>query len=205
MWTSLLYVNRSFEARPPTVLLWEELTQDRPGSVALVSRPWRVIRECGHGMSHDIRFSHELRASIGDGSGNQSVPIGLVPGGEYAIVDDTGSARLVLVGHDQGHRYSVRNESPISVLLSIHRSGSVVADGWVGSGRSTSWSDDRELRAAGLTWRPPSWDALLRDSFVRPTTLRLHGVRRAEVVMVGGGPGARSRPLSFHSHDVESW
>lgn len=205
MWTRLLYRNRSSVAQPPSVLLWQDFTQDQRGTTGLVSRPWQLIQRCGHGMSHDVRFSHQLQALVGDGTGNQSRPIDLNPGREYKVVGGAGSARLVAGTMAGAHRYSVSNESTGPIRLSIQRDGLVAAECWLGVGNSTVWEDDYELKIVGVTWRPRSWSSLLDGSFLRPEILRLHGILRADVVMLGGGAGVGSRPLSFHLNDVESW
>ncbi len=198
----LRFVNRSLEARTPNVVVWQR--NCAPGA-ANTPVAWRVIRRCGYEWTHPFDLPEGLQVRIRDHGGSGRL-IPAPPGAQIRLwTDRSGRQRLETVPAGDPSIIQIGNLTHSAVAGEIWRGGRLLAvhsripPGAVAPSR---FSPSLTLSAvSGID----EGDPLAGRWLGNPTELDLRGVVRAQIMMVGGGPGASSRPLIFHLVNAERW
>ncbi len=199
----LRFVNRSLEGRPPNVVVWQR--NDAPGA-ASTPVAWRVIRRCGYEWTHPFDLPDGLQVRIRDQRGSGRL-IPAAPGAQIRWwTDRSGRQQLE----------AVPAEDPSIIQFgNLTDRGAVAGEIWRG-GKLLAIHPRIPPGAVAPFRFPPSLtlsavsgidegDPLTSRWLGVATELDLRGVVRAEIMMVGGGPGASSKPLIFHLLNVERW
>jgi len=200
----LRMINRSVEAPPPEVIVWQSNDAPGAGSTPVV---WRVIRRCWRDWTHPFALPSELSVGLRDGSGaGGTVP---VSDGTRLQVARSGSGRLRV---EEG---LARNPSLFEVCnlgcrgpldVEVRRGGRVLAvQRHLGFGaaarfrfRPTLWLSAVSGLEEGTPLDETVWLGV-------PVALDLFGLLSADIVMTGGGPGSGSTPLVFHLTRRRTW
>ena len=200
---NLRFVNRSLEGRPPNVVVWQR--NDAP---AAASTPvaWRVIRRCGYEWAHPFDLPDELQVRIRDHDGSGRL-IPAAPGAQIRCWTDRSGRR----------RFETAPAGDPSILQigNLTDRGAVAGEIWRG-GRLLAVHPRIPPGALAPFRFPPSLtfsavsgidegDPLTGRWLGVATELDLRGVVRGEIMMVGGGAGASSKPLTFHLVNGERW
>jgi hypothetical protein len=201
---ALRLTNYSFDRRPSNMVVWQH--NDAPGA-ASTAVAWKVIERCGYGWTHPFEVPHQLFVRIRQASGSGRL-----------LAAELGTEVRIQRGRSGELLFeTTRSEDP--TLIQIHHLAghdAVVGEIWRG-GRVLA-VQPRILSGTIASFRfPPSLlfstvskieegDLLDSKRWLGVTTeLHLLGAARADIVMTGGGPGARSRPHVFHLLNVETW
>ncbi len=199
----LRFINRSLEGRAPNVVVWQH--NDAPGA-ATTPVAWRVIRRCSYEWGHPFDLPDRLQVRIRDHGGSRRL-IPAVPGAQIRLwTDRSGRRRFETVP---------AGDPSIIQIGNLTDRGAIAGEIWRG-GRLLAVHPRIPPGAVAPFRFPPSLtlsavsgidegDPLTGRWLGVPKELDLRGVVRAEIMMVGGGPGASSAPLIFHLLNVERW
>lgn len=200
----LRLINRSAEAMPPEVAVWQ--CNDVPGgaSTAVI---WKVIRRCWRDWEHPFDLPGRLRMLLRDSAGARLWAPAHVGAQIRALAGESGVLRLETARATDPSTFEIRNLSLRSALT------------------AEIWRGDRVLAvqrgiAVGATvpfrFRPSLWlsavsrleeGAPLNGGMWLgfPVELDLFGFVSTDIVMTGGGPGPRSTPLTFQLTGGRTW
>ena len=201
----LSFINRSYDVNRSDVIIFQT-----NGAASGAERPvaWKVIKRCPNDWSHPFAFSNELHLGIGDSDGNHSPRIPVTPG-TLAWVSPGPDGGVALVAGRGKDPTTIQVESRVQIGgfdAEVYRDGRLLSRhlGLAPRARAGFRFNQRVCLFAGSGIDEGD---LLRRSELRwrvLTELDLLGVRRADIVMTGGGCGPHATPLRFHLHRAET-
>ena len=196
------FVNRAYDLERPDVVFFQRDRANRQSEVVA----WKVVHRCGVDWHHPFRVPRRLDLSLVDADGNHTPPIELREGRRYTLARRRDGARCWLSGPArEPTSIEVSNRlaaEPISCRLTRDERP-VVPLRRVAPGGETSFSLGLGLWV-GAVWRARQGKPLGPfEVEASPTCLDLAAIRRAEVLMVGGGTGASALPFRFHLRPLE--
>jgi hypothetical protein len=166
---------------------------------------WHVIRNCGFGNNHPFSYPETMQVTVNDSYGNYTPKLDAEPGQQFAVALTGSGQSLVLDGAAGSHSevQVVNRLAQGAINASIFKKGALLATTrslapkqmagfafaptlWIGA---VSWVDQGEVMSAAMV-----------DEI--DTELSLLGVRSADIVMTGGGPGPQSTALTFTLQNV---
>lgn len=187
----LNYVNRSPATPAPDVVLWHEDARN-----GWVSVPYAVIRRCTYGNGRQIPCPAALTASLVDFHRNQSLPIAVCPGRDYAGSWCEGVLRLHEVGTRSDSRIGfVFEDTEQIAAVAVQRSDWDVLRQRVRAERPLVLQPPRELLAAAVSWRVTDWPSLLEERAAHAARCPVIGRPGMRLVLTGGGPGPDAGPF----------
>jgi hypothetical protein len=199
--TQFKLINRSSGFYPADVMLSEPASCFDEQTMLF---PWLLIRNCSEGFSHPFSYEQETELSLRDDCGNFSSPVALVPGLRYYIQQAGQKQHLVAGEHTEDGRIEIFNDlAEGAPAICIQRSKRLTAcrsnlvPGEIFSFRIP---DALYFRKCSGRYSPRRVRELQADNY--STLLPAAGLLSADVVMTGGGYGAKAQRYSFHYEHV---
>jgi len=200
--TQLTFINRSDDRADSEVVLFQKNTVPTMDELVVA---WKVIRYCGRDCYHPFVYTAAFQVSVSDGDGNYSPRVTARDGQLLAVTPTPSGRRLAIQGPAPSLlEVQVANELPIgAVNVNLFKNGKLLA-------RKTSVVPQQK---AVFQFKPTLWIGVVSEvvqgqamssaviSSVN-TELSLLGIASADIVMVGGGPGADALPFTFTLENV---
>lgn len=204
MYTDLTYINLSMDASLPRIIVLQK-NLGQGDTHPLIA--WKVIRNCGYEWSHPIRFDWGLSLGLSDIHGNESPRVSLEGKGvQHQMCSGTDGGVIVKAGPGQMEISVSNRTSRESYTARIYRSGCLLAvRPRVLPGETVNFHfNNTILIGTGLrvSQGQPLHPGRLSDF---KTQMDLSGLKKARILMLGGGPGPGSKPLRFFLEGREKW
>ena len=204
MYTDLTYINLSMDANLPRIIVLQKNLEQGDNQSPIA---WKVIRNCGYEWTHPFRFDWGLSVALADIHGNESPRISMDRQGiQRRVRTRTGGSIIVKAGPGPMD-ISVSNQTTgESFIAKIYRSGRLLAVcPWIRPGEEVNFQFNTTILigtglrvAEGRQLHP----GRLSDF---KTQIDLSGLKKARILMLGGGPGPGSTPLNFFLEGKERW
>lgn len=195
----LRYVNASFEVPAPDVFIFQPNVASRREPLV-----WKRIRHCTYGWSYSFVYPEEIDLVLGY-DGSYTPPRRVVRGAGLLVWRKPGGGVGVEELPAQGDdRITVLNVGTVGMVEAfVCRAGRPLAREPLLPGAEASFAFEPAL-VLGASRRIRSGAPVRRTSAARfYGRLDLRGIRRAGILMTGGGHGADAGPLCFQLYDVE--
>ena len=201
---NLNFINRSYDVNRSDIIIFQTNGAARGAERSVA---WKVIKRCPNDWSHPFTFSNELHLGIGDRDGNHCPRVPVTPGTLARVLPCPGGGVALVAGRGKDPT-TIHVESRVRVggyAAEVYRDGRLLSRhcGLAPRGRAGFRFNHRIWLFAGSGIDEGD---LLRCSELRwrvLTELDLLGVRRADILMTGGGYGPHATPLRFHLHRAE--
>ncbi|EJL24984.1 hypothetical protein PMI01_04560 [Caulobacter sp. AP07] len=198
----LNFINRSNDANNSKVVIFaKNVATNLAEAVA-----WRVIQNCGQGDNHPFVHPMTTQVGVSDSWGNYTPLQHAANGQQFSMVMGTSGDVLRESGPAASpSEIEVRNGLPKGgINAGIYKGGKLYA-------QETAI---RPQRTAVFQFKPTIWigvasqvvqGQVMNSAIVSQinTEISLLGVASADIVMTGGGPGAKSTPFEFSLANVE--
>lgn len=200
----LNFINGSNDQNNSTVVIFQKNVAADIDESAVA---WRVVKNCAVGFHHSFSFPLDIEISALDSWGNEIVkPIAAVCGSLYHV--HTGCSENSLSLLESGS-----SDKKVQLLNNL-KQGSIDA---------RIYRDERLLavkcgvlpeQKAVFEFKPSIWigvvphieEGQIMNSAITSginTEISLLGIKSADIVMTGGGPGPESTPYKFTLENVE--
>ncbi|MDR3679367.1 MAG: hypothetical protein P4L41_05325 [Flavipsychrobacter sp.] len=170
-----------------------------------VTVAWTVIQNCGQGWNHPFVYPSTMTVAASDSYGNFSTQLTASFGQRFSVVENESGDTLILSGQSSSlTEVEVLNALQMgAVNANIYKDGRLLA---------TKTSIAPEQKAV-FEFKPTVWIGVVSQvgegdvmnsailSNVN-TEISLFGIKSADIVMTGGGPGAESIPFMFTLQNV---
>lgn len=195
-------VNQSNDTNNSQIVIFQKNVATDFDEIAIA---WKVIQNLGQGDSHPFVFPMQMTVGASDSYGNatpqqpaehgQLFSMGLTPSGHQLQLSGSGTS---------AKEVQVLNALPQGAIdASIYRGGSLLA---------TKTAPAPQQKAV-FQFKPTIWigvvSQIVQGQVLNSTTisqinteLSLLGVRSADIIMTGGGPGQGSTPYQFSLENV---
>ncbi|WP_206956733.1 hypothetical protein [Trinickia acidisoli] len=198
----LNFVNRSNDANNSSIVIFQKNVATDFDELHVA---WKVIRNCGQGDNHPFRFPMATTVSTSDSYGNFMPQQDATNGQVFQVVRAPSGDVLQLASQPGSSKeVQVRNDLPQgAVNATIYKDGTALA-------LKTSIAPGQK---AVFEFKPTVWIGVasqveqgkLMNSAVMSdinTEISLLGIKSADIVMTGGGPGRLSLPFTFKLENV---
>lgn len=198
----LNFVNRSNDANNSSIVIFQKNVSTDFDELHVA---WKVIRNCGQGDNHPFRFPIAMAVSTSDSYGNYMPQQDATNGQVFQVVRaPSGDVLQLATQPGSSKEVQVRNDLPQgAVNATIYKDGTPLAI-------KTSIAPGQK---AVFEFKPTIWIGVasqveqgkLMNSAVMSdinTEISLLGLKSADIVMTGGGPGRLSLPFAFKLENV---
>jgi hypothetical protein len=200
---NLNFINQSNDTNNSQVVIFQKNTATNFDELAVA---WKVIQNCGQGWNHPFTFSGQTFAAAGDSWGNHSPQMLAAAGQIFSVVATPSGDALQLTSESPDtQEIGILNGLQTGVInANIFMDGSLLAT-------KTGVSPGQK---AVFQFKPTIWIGVVSQitegdvinsailSQVN-TEISLLGLKSADIVMTGGGPGPSSTPFIFTLQNVE--
>ncbi len=199
----LRFINMSNDRNNSDILIFQK--NEIPGLNEL-PLAWKVIRNCGRGWSHTIRYTLGTTVAVSDAFGNHSPQLPAESGDAFEVYRDASGNQLREVGQSNAPQAIKISNQLLSGNTNafVYRGGSVVV----------SKKNIAPGQVALFMFKPIIFigvgSNLVAGETVRKgivsqvnTEISLLGIRSADIVMTGGGAGVQAVPYSFSLQNVQ--
>ncbi|MCP8688100.1 hypothetical protein [Marinobacterium sedimentorum] len=166
---------------------------------------WKVIRNLGRDDSHPFVYSSDFFVSVEDNYGNYTPQLKANPGDLFAMVkDQTGDViKHAGTGH-YGNAFKVENHLEHgSIKAKIYKDGKLFNS-------SPSLAPDQKVTfelnpviCISAVSHIQEGDAIESAAVSsKPSEISLLGIKSADIVVTGGGPGSAAEPFKFELENV---
>lgn len=197
-------INQSNDANNSEILIFQKNVTPGFSEIAVA---WTVIQNMGQGDHHPFDFPLDLEVDANDAWGNYTPKFPASPGDAYAMVLNTSGDVLQRypAGAAQPTDIDLRNDLLRgSIGANIYRNGKLLAT-------KTSVAPQQK---AVFVFKPTIFigvasqvqeGSIISSAVLSSvnTELSLLGVRSADILMTGGGPGTNSTPFQFQLQNVK--
>ncbi|NHZ89909.1 hypothetical protein F2P45_12925 [Massilia sp. CCM 8733] len=200
---ALNFINLSNEQDDAQIVIFQKNVATGFDEIAVA---WQVIKNCGIGENHPFTFPMEMSVKASDSDGNYSPELLAENGQIYDYARGGSGNGLTSAGAGPSmNEVHVRNAlGQGAINANIMKAGKVLA-------MKTSVAPGQK---AVFQFKPTIWigavsqivqGAVMNSAVISDvnTELSLLGVKSADIVMRGGGPGASSTPLTFTLTNVQ--
>jgi hypothetical protein len=193
----LNFINRSENGHQCEVLFFQRNAINDLGETVIA---WKRIRFCGRDCNHPFVLSTHFEINCSDSFGNHGPRLAAEAGNRFVRVSNHGRSMLQYGTRSPSSRdIQVKNAAERgAVNVNLFSSGRLLArKSSVVPGQKAIFEFDPVLWvgvAAEVDEGGAIESAILNDTNQK---LFLHGVRRADIVMTGGGGGTHARPYEF--------
>jgi len=197
----LNFINNSNDANNSEIIIFQknEAIADSP-AVA-----WKVIKNCGQGCNHPFAFSLGVTVSASDSYGNYSPQLPATGGQVFQVILTPSGDRLEMtsITTQPGEIDIVNASASDAVNANIYRNGRLLA---IKTGVLPG-------QKAAFAFQPTLWigavskmqqGEIIDSAIVSQlnTKISLTGIKSADIVMTGGGPGPSSTAFNFSLQNV---
>lgn len=198
----LNFINNSNDANNSQVVIFQKNTATGYDEPAVV---WKAIQNCGHGDNHPFEFPMDMYVATSDSWGNYTPQLPAQSGQAFQMIRGTLGDQLVFKGPAGDiKKVQVQNNLPNgSISAHVYKNGKLLA---VKTGVTPG-------QLASFQFRPTIFigvtntvaEGQIMDSATLSninTEISLLGIKSADIVMTGGGPGKGGKPLAFSLQNV---
>jgi hypothetical protein len=198
----LNFINNSNDANNSDIVIFQKNVATSFDEVAVA---WQVIRYCGQGDNHPFVYPMASTVAASDSYGNYTPQLDAQPGQLFQMVLTTSGDRLVAAGNANSSReIQILNNLPKGAInAGVYKDGKLLA-------LKTSIAPQQK---AVFEFKPTLWIGVVSqvvqgevmNSAILSninTEFSLLGISSADIVMTGGGPGARSKPFVFNLENI---
>ena len=203
----LNFINHSNDANNSQIVVFqkdESLHQDNHAIA------WQVLQNVPRGGHLPFEFSSDMNLVTVDRRGNElNQPLAVSNGQMYRLHEDTSGNAVSFEGpcHEQAE-IQVKNDLSGEIInANIYKDGKLLAKKKrVASGQKAVFKFKPSLWI-GVTTKPVVEGEVLDSAIVKQinTEISLLGIKSADIVMTGGGPGSSSAPYQFKLENVVYW
>lgn len=199
----LRFINMSNDRNNSDILIFQK--NEIPGLNEL-PLAWKVIRNCGRGWSHTIRYTLRTAVAVTDASGNSSPQLPSAAGETFELYRDFSGNQLRSAGQSdspQAIKCSNRLSSG-NMNAFVYRDGSVVASKKnIAPGQSALFMFKPTI-FIGVASHVIAGETVRKGIVSQVNTeISLLGIRSADIVMTGGGAGVQAVPYTFSLQNVQ--
>jgi hypothetical protein len=198
----LNFVNNSNDTNNSEILIFQK---NEAASFEEIAVAWKVIQNCGRGWSHPFVFATETYVAASDSWGNMSPLQPAANGQSFSVVQDPSGDVLKLTGNAEApNQIDVINGLPSAAIsANIYRSGRLLAaKTGMAPGQKAVFSF-QPIIWIGAVVQVEEGDVISSAIMCQINTqISLTGVKSADIVMTGGGPGKESTVFVFSLENV---
>lgn len=206
--TKLKVINLSDNARPQSIIFFQKNCANANRDNSIIA--WHVINQLSYDHCCEVDFSNKLFASISDYYGNHKPQINLQPGHLYKITEETNQTSFVESGLGS-HPLEIQVENTLNqgaYDINIFRSDKLLSRHSSLIPKAKAFFQFKYIIWAGILPRVKEGDTISISDIELRTTFQqfyLIGIKKAELILVGGGPGPESTPFTFHLTNIEEF
>ena len=195
---NLQLINQSEEKNHSEVLIFQKNVATGFSELAVA---WRVIQNLGQGDRHPFTYSTTLQVDAGDSWGNYTPQFTVAPGQAYQMSYARSGDQFLPYppGAAAPTDIDVLNNLPQGAIsCNIYRSGRLVATKTAVAPGQKATFEFKPTIFIGVASEITEGQFL--DSAVLSqvnTEIFLLGLKSADIIMTGGGPGSDSKPFQF--------
>jgi hypothetical protein len=198
----LTFVNQSNDRNNSEVVVFQK---NQATSFEELAVAWLVIENCGQGWSHPFLYPMEMSVSASDSWGNFSKQLGASNGQQFQVVEDLSGDIL-----KYGGQASSQNEVEVLNALDL---GAIDANIYKNGRLLAAKTGIAPGQKAVFQFNPTIWigvvsqiqeGSVMNSAILSQinTELSLFGIKSADIVMTGGGPGPNSTPFTFTLQNI---
>jgi hypothetical protein len=199
---SLNFINNSNDANNSQVVIFQKNVATDFDEIAVA---WKVIQYCGQGDNHPFVFPMDMFVAASDSNGNHTPQL-QAQNGQLFTMSQT------LSGHRLGQDGSGTSSREVQVLNGLQR-GAISASIYKNGHLLATKTSIAPSQKAVFQFKPTLWigvvsqvvqGQVMNSAIISSvnTELSLLGMRSADIVMTGGGPGPDSTPFRFNLENV---
>jgi len=199
---NLNFINQSNDANNSQILIFQKNVATSVDELAVA---WKVITNCGPGWRHPFTFSDEFYAGASDSWGNYSPQMRAMPGQVFSVANTTSGDALQLTSESP-------DKNEIAILNSL-QTGAINANIFMDGSLLATKTGVSPGQKAVFQFKPTIWigavsqveeGQVINSAIVESvnTEISLLGLKSADIVMTGGGPGPSSTPFVFTLQNV---
>lgn len=198
----LNFINDSNDKNNSEIVIFQK---NEATSYEEIAVAWRVIENCGQGWNHPFTYPMDMFVSASDSWGNYSPQKGASNGQQFSVVVDPSGDILKYTGQSTNqNEVEVLNALEIGAIdANVYKDGRLLAT-------KTSVAPGQK---AVFQFKPTIWigvvsqieEGEVMNSAILSqinTELSLFGIKSADIVMTGGGPGPNSTPFTFTLQNI---
>lgn len=199
----LNFINQSGDTNNSQVLIFQKNEAAGPEEITVA---WKVIENCGPGDHYPFAFSADLSIAVSDSYGNLTPQLQASNGQQFAMKQTPSGNNLAWSGAaaDAGSIELVNALQHGAIDANIYRSGKLLAT-------KTGLTPGQK---ALFSFTPTIWigvasgvieGMVLNAAIISNvnTQLSLLGIKSANILMSGGGPGPGATPFVFALDNVQ--
>jgi hypothetical protein len=199
----LNFINQSNDRNNSDIVIFQKNVAVSFEEIAVA---WTVIQNCGQGWNHPFVYPSTMTVAASDSYGNFSPQLTASFGQQFSVVEQTSGDTLIL--NDQ----SSASVNEIELLNGLHM-GAINANIYKDGRLLATKTSIAPGQKAVFEFKPTIWIGVVSQigegdvmnsailSNVN-TEISLLGIKSADIVMTGGGPGAESTPFMFSLQNV---
>ena len=200
---NLNFINQSNDANNSQVIIFQKNASGPPVNDSVVA--WKVITNCNPGWNHPFKFTAQIYVAAGDDWGNFSPQLPANNGDTFSVVNQTSGGALTYSGQgaDTQGIEVLNGVSSGTINANIFRDGRLLAT------KTNLVPGEKAL----FRFTPTIWISAVSQieegRVINPailpqliTEISLIGIKSADIVMTGGGPGIESTPFVFLLENV---
>lgn len=201
----LNFINRSNDTNNSTVVIFQKNVGEDLGETAVA---WQVIKNCGRLDNHPFSYPLQFEVSASDSYGNYSPAMLAYDGQAYQMVKDNSGDVLQISAEAAASQdeVEVRNDlAQGAIAAHAVRDGKICATvPGLAPGQKAVFKFTPRIRI-GVMSQINEGDTLSAAILSQlQTELDLTGVTSADIVMTGGGPGAKADPFRFELENINT-
>ena len=198
----LNFINNSNDANNSEVVIFQKNVATNFDELAVA---WQVIKYCGPGDNHPFTFPLSMQVSASDSYGNHTPQLPAQNGQLFQMTLTTSGDKLVAIG-------SSTSAKEVQVLNSLDK-GAINANIYKDGRLLATKTSIAPQQKAVFEFKPTIWigvasqvvqGQVMNSAIISNinTELSLLGIASADIVMTGGGPGAKAQPFSFNLSNI---
>lgn len=198
----LNFINNSNDVNNSQIVIFQKNTVADLEEIAVA---WKVIENCGRGWSHPFNYPIQSYVSASDSWGNVSPQLPAANGQSFSVTNDPSGDILKATGQSTGaNEISILNTLQTGAInANIYKDGKLLA---TKTGVAPS-------QKAAFAFEPAIWigavsqlteGAVMNSAILSQvnTEISLLGLKSADIVMTGGGPGPTANPFIFTLQNI---
>jgi len=198
----LNFINQSNDRNNSDIVIFQKNVATNFDELAVA---WRVIQNCGPGMNHPFTYPMTMFISASDSYGNYTQQLAAANGQSFSITKGTSGDVLKLTGTSaRSNEVELTNQLPMGAIdANIYRDGRLLAT-------KTKVAPGQK---AVFEFKPTIWigvasevqeGEMMNSAILRSinTEISLLGIKSADIVLTGGGPGETATAFQFTLQNV---
>jgi hypothetical protein len=194
---SLNFINDSNDRNNSEIVIFQK---NEATSFEEIAVAWKVIENCGQGWNHPFVYPMQMSVCASDSWGNFSQQLNATNGQLFSVVEDPSGDIL---------KYTGQSASTTEVdVLNALAMGAIDAKIYKDNRLLATKTSIAPGQKAVFEFKPAIWigvvsqvvEGQLMNSAILSqinTEISLFGLKSANIVMTGGGPGPGSTPFTF--------